>query len=167
MKICKFCISTFFISAILASCGGSSNSVTSTVINAATNNAILGTWQHENSATDDNKNNKLEPTEWLDTITQAQRNIALKEIDMTMDDMDIHFKANGTGYATTVDNDSTSFVWQTMPTANHYVVIDNIDKAKSEFYIDDAGKLIFYSGGEFASATEKTQMHTWAMYHKK
>jgi hypothetical protein len=108
----KQTINTFIVLtyiALCASCGDGSSAV-QTVSNTITTEPIVGKWYPYESWLDDNNNNQQESGEWhaFDKAYQQQ----LAQVHMTIEDLSMTYLANGKGYVTALQSDSSAFIWQ-------------------------------------------------------
>jgi hypothetical protein len=130
--------------------------------------SFIGNWQHENSALDDNRNNKIEANEWLELQSLKERNKALAEVNMQMDELDLHVNANGTGYIGNVpDKDSNQFTWIALPKPNHFNITTKWPSETTEYYITAQGKLETIHTGQAKLLGEDVDLTTGERWTKK
>jgi len=123
---------------------------------------IVGTWKWAGSAIDENNNGKPDNNEWKYRDAAKEKEFAAMNI--SLDGLNLHFNADGTGFVGKAINDSTKFTWEAKGPKDHYTTQNIGDKTKSELYLDENGFLVEKDAGEMTAASEKMKLTTFEMF---
>jgi len=130
----------------------------------STNNTIVGLWHWAGSANDENKNGVADQNEWKYKNATKEKEFAAMNI--SLEDLNLNFKTDGTGYTGKVENADNKFTWAAN-TNNTQITTQNVsDKSKSEFYFDKQGNLIQKDTGAMMAAGQKMHQTTFEMFKK-
>ncbi len=152
---------------LIASCGNSNNGTpSSTISNAISTNTIIGRWQHEASGIDENKNKIAESNEWLPKQSDEKREASLKELGMSIADLDMYFGADGNGYSGTENKKITEFTWKDLG-GNKYNISGIYDDGTSEYFLTPEGKFQITASITTEILGKKEVNTTFELWHKK
>jgi hypothetical protein len=167
MKIIFFYSIIFLFTISFVGCQ-SNSTISTTKQNATISNLnqtnIVGKWQWAASANDDNKNGIADATEWKYKNAAKEKEFA--DMKISMDDLTLHFNANGTGYTGKEENTDTKFTWTANNTNTNFTTQNIGDKSKSEFYFDNQGNLVQRDTGEMMAIGQKMKQTTFEMFKK-
>jgi hypothetical protein len=121
-KILSTIISVICLS-VFTACGDGGSAV-ETVTNTITAEPIVGKWYPYESWLDDNNNNIEDKGEWHAFDGAYQKDLAA--LNMSIEDLAMTYKANGKGFISKIDADSTSFTWKNIG-AGTYQSISKLD----------------------------------------
>ncbi len=152
---------------LFASCGNSNTASTApTTSPVLSSNTIVGHWQHEASGTDENGNQIAEANEWLAKMSEDKRAAELKELGMSLDDLDLHFNADGSGYRGKEKSEAHECTWKDLGN-KQYTITGIHDTEKDKYFITPEGKLQITQVGTATILGKEVVTTTFELWHKK
>jgi len=132
---------------------------------------IIGKWKWIGSAIDSNNNGIADDGEWQFRNAKFEKEYV--DLKGSIDDLEINFDEDLTGYVGKLKKSSISFTWQLENNGKGISIDDNDNKENCSYYFGKNGELIEESTGDVTSDFEKKQglpnrsLTTYEMFKKQ